>query len=308
VPPRLWVPRPIARVRPLPGSLQPAGEGFAAGCGRTVRGENVFQIIGADPGAPGFDLILYRNAMDDTVGAAGEMPTMVVPLRVVIEEANAAEGIKHLEGEINSFQQLLQPGSLEQLVAASPGLLAYLAFHPQADTSVAEYVKHGSLGSDSGSRILVLFAADAASWTIKRSDDASLFSVPGLTVNSEVHPSYEMIKTLFAPAPSPPLPGIVFFQDFAENSEAVYASLAGLETSLQVTERMRTIFSVVEASAFPGKPERFADSVSVALEKHRLAHARSGPKSLREWFVHGCQAIYDHRGDILAVAALVPGV
>jgi hypothetical protein len=246
--------------------------------------------------------------MGNTADAAGETPTMVIPLRALIEEANAAEGIKHLEGEISSFQELLQPGSLERLAAASPGVLAYLAFHPQADTPVAEYVKHGSLGGDSGPRILVLFASDAASWTMKRSDDPSLFSVPGLTVNSEVHPSYEMIKALFAPVPSPPLPGIVFFQDFAESSEAVYASLAGLETSLQVTERMRAIFSAVEASAFPAKPERFADSVSVALEKHRLAHARSGPKSLREWFVHGYQAIYDHRGDILAVAALVPGM
>ncbi|HEU5333028.1 MAG TPA: hypothetical protein VFU73_09695 [Actinocrinis sp.] len=244
--------------------------------------------------------------MDDTIGAAGGRSSMLVSVRMLIEEANAPGDVKHLVGEVRSFEELLRPESLDRLAAASPGVLAYLAFHPDADLPVTEYVRNGSLAGDSGPRILVLFAASGAAWAPRTSDDPRLFAIPGVAVSSDVHPSYEMIRTLFTPQPSPPLPGIVFFRDFGEDSEAVYASLSGLDTAAQVTERMRAILSLVAQAGTAKEPEHFADDISIALQKQRLPHARTGRRSLREWFVHGYQAVYDHRGDILAAAALVP--
>ena len=231
---------------------------------------------------------------------------MLVSLRMLIEEANAPGDVKHLVGEIRSFDELLRPQSLDRLAAASPGVLAYLAFHPDADLPVTQYVRNGSLAGDSGPKILVLFAASGAAWTPRTSDDPELFAVPGVAVSSEVHPSYEMIRMLFAPQPSPPLPGIVFFRDFGEDSEAVYASLSGLDTAAEVTQRMRTLLSLVAETGAATDSAHFANDISVALQKQRLPHSRTGKRSMREWFVRGYQAVYDHRGDILAAAALVP--
>jgi len=230
--------------------------------------------------------------------------TQVIPLRTLIEQARADDNIKHLSGEIESFAELIKPESLNLLAEQSPGVLAYLAFHPAADTPVAEYVKNGSLSSDSGRRILVLFAADNVNLTAGLSDATTVLSIPGIKVESGICPSYEMIRLLFEPDPSPPLPGIAFFKSFAAGAEAVYVSLDRLETSLQVTERLRATFSLVTEVGYPASPDKFADKVSVALQKQRLPHTRSGRKSLGEWFVRGYQYIYDHRSDIVAVAGL----
>lgn len=246
------------------------------------------------------------SAVNHTDGAAGGRASMLVPLRMLLGEAIAPGYIKHIVGEVTSFAELLRPENLDRLAATSPGMLAFLAFHPDADLPVTEYVRNGSLAGDSGARILVLLAASGAKVIPRTSDDPQLFAIPGVAVSSDLHPSYEMVRMLFEPLPSPPLPGIVLFRDFGEDSEAVYASLSGLDTAAQVTERMRTVLSLVAQAGFPKDPADFADNVSVALQKQRLPYARTGRRSLGEWFVRGYQVIYDHRGDILAAAALVP--
>lgn len=239
--------------------------------------------------------------MNDEVRAE---PTLVVPLRMLIEQALADENVKHLGGEIQSFAELIKPESLHLLAEQSPGVLAYLAFHPTADMPVADYVKNGSLSSDSGNRILVLFVADNVGSNAGLSEAAKVLSIPGVKVESGIHPAYRMIDLLFEPDPSPPLPGIAFFKSFDAGAEAVYVSLAGLDTSLLVTERMRTVFSLVTEVGYPAAADKFADKVSAALQKKRLPYARTGSKSLSEWFIRGYQVIYDHRSDILAVAGL----
>jgi hypothetical protein len=238
--------------------------------------------------------------MDDETG---EQPMLLVPVRTLIEQALADDHIKHLGGEVRSFDELMKPESLRLLADQSPGVLAYLAFHPVADAPVAEYIKNGSLASDSGSRILVLFTTDKSDLAL-RSEAGGALSIPGVTVESGIHPSYEMIRLLFEPDPSPPLPGIAFFKGFAADSEAVYVSLAGLGNSLEITGRMRTVFSLVTEVGYPAPAGKFADRVSVALQKQRLPYARSGSKSLGEWFVRGYQFIYDRRSDIVAIAGL----
>jgi hypothetical protein len=243
---------------------------------------------------------VYSADMDDEVN---EQPVLMVPVRTLIEQALADDDVKHLAGEVRSFDELMKPESLRLLADQSPGILAYLAFHPVADAPVAEYIKNGSLASDSGRRILVLFTTDKSDFTLGF-EAGSALSIPGVTVESGIHPSYEMIRLLFEPDPSPPLPGIAFFKSFAAGSEAVYVSMADLENPLEVTKRMRAVFSLVTEVGYPAPAEKFADRVSTALQKQRLPYARSGSKSLAEWFVRGYQFIYDHSSDIVAVAGL----
>jgi hypothetical protein len=231
-------------------------------------------------------------------------PNQVEYLHTLIEAASADENKKHFAGEILSFDELVKPENLDRWVEQSPGILAFLAFHPVADAPVADYVKNGSLSSDSGNRIWVLFAADKVVWSVGSVNAAAVMAVPGVAVDTGIHPSYEMIRLLFEPAPSPPLPGIAFFKDFSPGAEAVYVSLAGLETSLQVTERMRAVFSLVSEVGYSQSPDKFAKKVSVALQKQRLPHAISGSRSLREWFIRGYQSIYDHKSDIVSVVGL----
>jgi hypothetical protein len=181
-------------------------------------------------------------------------------------------------------------------------VLAYLAFHPAADAPVAEYVVNGSLNSDSGTKVLVLFTTSTA--TLLAPNPTPAVSVPGVSIQSGIHPSYEMVRMLFDPRPSPPLPAIVLFKSFVPEAEAVCLSLSGLDSSAKVTERLRMAFAIATEAA--SKPDdKFANVVSVAFQKQRFPYDRTGRKSLREWFVRGYQLTYDHRGDIEALIPLI---
>jgi len=239
-------------------------------------------------------------------------PSAVVSVRSLLEQVAAVDHVKHLAGEVKSFQELLQPANLDRLAKASPGGLAYLAFHPTADSAIADYIKGGSLASDSGRGVLVLFTTSVQVWSTTSSDDPALFTpppaggIPGLTVDAGIHPSYEMIRLLFEPKPPPPLPGIALFKDFSADSDVVFASLAEDDTSFKVTQSLRKIFAIVESVGVPQTASKFADAVSVALQQQRIPHQQSGGTSVREWFVRSYQFLWDNKSDIVAVAGLIP--
>lgn len=243
---------------------------------------------------------------DEYSAAAG--PTLLVPLRNLLEQAGASPDVKYLAGEVQSFDELLRPENLDKLAEASPGVLAFLAFHPGVDTPVTDYVKAGSLASDSGRRVLVLFSSSARVFSPTDSDDASIFSgavaIPGVKVDAAIQPAYEMIRVLFEPDPSPPLPGIALFKDFTD-SEVVYAGLSGLASAGDVAGRLRDIFALAAEAGADASDRRFADVVSVALEKRRIPHQRTGRRSAREWFVRGYLFLWDNRSDIIAVISAV---
>jgi hypothetical protein len=240
--------------------------------------------------------------VSDEFGAAGG-PTLLVPLRNLLEQASASVEVKHLAGEVQSFEELLRPENLDRLADASPGVLAFLAFHVGADTTITEYVKAGSLASDSGRKVLVLFSSDTRVFSPTYSDDASVFSgadaIPGVKIDAGIQPAYEMIRLLFEPDPAPPLPGIALFKDFTD-SEVVYAKLSGLATPGEVAERLRQIFALAAEAGALASDRTFAEAVSVGLEKRRIPHLTTGRTSVREWFVRGYQFLWDNRSDIIA--------
>jgi hypothetical protein len=233
---------------------------------------------------------------------------LLVPLRNMLEQASASAGIKHLAGEVQSFEELLRPENLDRLADASPGVLAFMAFHPGVDTTITEYVRAGSLASDSGRKVLVLFSSETRVFSPTDSDDASVFSgagaIPGVKIDAGIHPAYEMIRMLFEPDPAPPLPGIALFKDFSD-SEVIYAKLTGLATPGDVAGRLREIFALAAEAGAPASDRTFADAVSVALEKRRIPHLRTGRTSVREWFVRGYQFLWDNRSDIIAAIGAV---
>jgi hypothetical protein len=236
---------------------------------------------------------------------AARSPTLLVPLRNLLEQAAASAHIKHLSGEVQVSGELLQPEVLDKVVAQlSPAVLAFLAFHPGVDTPIADYVKAGSLSSDSGRKVFVLFTTDTHVFSPKFSNDAGIFSgdvIPGIHIDAGIHPAYEMIRMLFEPDPPPTLPGIALFKDFGD-PEVVYVELTELTSSLEVAQRLREVFALATEAGSQASDRKFADVVSAKLQKQRIPYRRTGRRSVREWFIRGYQFLWDNRSDIVAAA------
>jgi hypothetical protein len=235
-------------------------------------------------------------------------PALLLPVRSLLEEAAATDNVKGLIGNVRSFKEFLRPEVLDQVAAQSPGALGFLAFHPGIDKPITEYVQAGSMASDSGSRVLVFFTTDSQVSAPTYSDDPTLFAgaqaIPGVEVQSGVHPAYEVMRLLYEPAAPPALPGLALFKDFTQ-SEVVYVELAGLATPLDVAQRLRDAFALAAEHAVDRGGQGFADTVSAALQKQRVPHSRTGHRSLHEWFIKACQVVWDNKSDVIAVVTAV---
>lgn len=225
-----------------------------------------------------------------------------IPLAALIEEAIADHRFKQLSGQVTSFDQLMAEDSLITLEQEYSVVFAFLAFHPAADAVVADYVKEGTLGSDSGTKILVLFTLETATRAAGPAPN-----VPGVLIDSGIHPAYEMVRTLFAPKPPPPLPGIIFVSTFSGDPQAVYAHLDGIADPAAMRARLRQVFALAEKAFGPEENrEKFAGSFAAALQQAQLPHSQSGRTSMREWLIRTAQFAAKYRSDLVAIIGALP--
>jgi hypothetical protein len=226
-----------------------------------------------------------------------------ISFSALIEEAikNPANP-QRLSGEVSSFTKLLNEENLKRLEEAHSGVFGFLAFHPSVDTAVTEYVRSGTLGSDSGPRVLVLYTLDPdANFRV------NVTGVEGLKVDPGIHPAYEMVRLLFEPKPPPPLPGIVFVSQFTGVSDAVYVSVDAIPDQMAMRSRLRALFAAAdEALGSHTDRAKFPDSFARIVQHKRFQYTRSSRVSLREWLIRTYQFAVDHESDIVAILNALP--
>src|SRR6185503_12922262 len=85
--------------------------------------------------------------------------TRAISLSKLLDEAGYLEDskTKGLAGSITDAENFDR--NRKALQSMHKGLFSFLAFHPGTDKAVSEYVEEGSIASDAGTAILVLFFA-----------------------------------------------------------------------------------------------------------------------------------------------------
>ena len=225
-----------------------------------------------------------------------------IPFTALVEESVADHSFGRLSGNVMSFDRLLSAENLAALEQAHPGVFAFLAFHPRVDAAIADYVREGTLGSDSGPRILVLFTLDADMQVGNQQ-----LTVDGVEIDADLHPAYRMVRILFAPKAPPPLPGIIFISQFTDEGSAVYSELNGLADAAAVRERLRTLFAMAEKSmGSDGNREKFINAFASSLQASQLPYSKSSRTSLHEWLIRSLQFVAKYRSDLVAVLSALP--
>lgn len=229
---------------------------------------------------------------------------LAVSIRRQLEEVLADEtGNKNLSGNIASSESMFSPGAFDFLEKRFDAF-AFIAFHPDVDTSVRDYVQGATLSSDSGPRILAMFilGVDASSPVAVTSESFGDW----IDIEPTIHPSYQIIRFLFEPNQVPPLPGIVIFRALVRKGVPLYVPLSGLDVD-GVRSRCREIFSIVDSAATATKdllPKDLAQNVAIELRKERIEFESAAPSSPREWLIRSYQVIGDNFGDIVSAVSL----
>jgi hypothetical protein len=226
---------------------------------------------------------------------------LVLSVVNMVEEA-ASDDLDHLGGNISNLDDLFEPANLACLNEFADAL-CFLAFHPTADSALADYVRSGTLPDDSGPRTLVMFTLDEpAPGAVQVGPD----SMRGwVEVTAGTHPAYEAVRALYAGQPVPPLPGLVLFDDLAHGERTIYLPLALLATEQDVRTHLRQVFSLIDHVVAEAKPGRFLDDLGYALRKHGLVFHRTGRTPMREWLLRVIQLARKHRGDVVSVIGLL---
>jgi hypothetical protein len=131
--------------------------------------------------------------------------------------------VKRLSGNVLDPSKLLLEENLRALEEAFDGVFAFLAFHPSADAAMTKYLESGTLESDSGPNVLVLFIQSRDADTPTRLNSESFAG--WIDLRSEQLPAQKLIRGLFEPGYVPPLPGLLVFENFTDQCEAVYFDL-----------------------------------------------------------------------------------
>ena len=135
--------------------------------------------------------------------------TYVYSLTRLLEEAAYVDSpTRKAIGSFRSVTELLE--SAVALQSQHAGLFAFLAFHPVQDHAISDYIQNGSIGSDSGVRLLVLLFASRECDLIEELTPSLL--VGNVAVNYAVNPASELVEMIFSDGPVPVLPGLMFFR------------------------------------------------------------------------------------------------
>lgn len=201
--------------------------------------------------------------------------------RIIEELIYENSPVKNATGSFLSVEQLAQDAGL--LTRKHAGLFAYLAFHPQQDNAVREYVEGQSVCSDAGTSIMVLtMAAQPCGFA----EDVTPELLVGKTaVTYARHPAYEIAEWMFPTGRRPLLPGLLIFDQVFDVRDALYVPLAGCEDRKQLGDLCRKAFLFAE-EAWTKDKVGWIDRAAARLNKEKIDYQRTGDKSLREWMVN----------------------
>ena len=229
--------------------------------------------------------------------------TYVVSLQTLLEEAVAGES-KNLTGNVKAPEQLFLKENTAILKASFPGAFAFIGFHPSVDKNVTAYIQSGSLSSDSGLNILVLFILDTYASSPVSLNTRSFQH--WIDLDTTVHPSYTLIRSMFKDPAVLTFPGISFFEDFIQTQNPVYVPIIDASSESVVRQHLRKVFALSEKAyqASLEKDKGFLDLFAQALLKEQISYERGHDISAREWFIKVFRFINERRADIVSIIQL----
>jgi len=206
--------------------------------------------------------------------------------RIIEESIYENSPIKNATGSFISIEQLALDAEI--LTKKHAGLFAFLAFHPQQDSAVREYLEAQSVCSDAGATIMVLtMAAQPCGFA----EDVTPELLVGKTaVRYTRHPAYEVAEWMFPTGRRPLLPGLLIFDRVFDVRDALYVPLAGCENRKQVGDLCRKVFLLAE-EAWSKDNASWIDRAAARLNEEKIDYQRTGDKSLREWLVNALQVV-----------------
>jgi hypothetical protein len=219
------------------------------------------------------------------------------PLRPLLEALLADPDFSNLTGEVQRANDLLKSDAMARLDARHIGVFALFVFNEKVDHVVAQYLASGSLASDVGVHVFVLYESAPKPRRVPS------MNMDGLVRVQAENPLVAFARVLF-PNQHLTLPGILVVERLSQSGEAVFISLDGDATSFNA--RIRRILSTVDQESAQRASDRsFAYSLGIKLSAQGVSYLRSGGISYQEQLVGILRTLWESKRDLLAIIPVV---
>lgn len=226
-----------------------------------------------------------------------------ISFQSIVEAAWHSENmVENASGMIQKPEEILSHQNLEALERVHRGVFAFLAFHPDGDQVIRDYILQGTLSDDSGTRVLVLFVLDRTARWPKRIEPSDFGD--WVKLDRESHPCTAIPQLLFKSKVPPALPGLIFFEKFSI-TEPVYVSLDGTTSVSEVRDLVREV-SVIATKCLQeqGIAGEFAGRFSIALSSSKHRYSRANTASVLEWLGWLWKKVVENRQDLVSLLTL----
>lgn len=209
---------------------------------------------------------------------------------------------KNLSGSIRNSAEF--DDNRRALQSLHRGLFAFVAFHPQVDQQVADYIEKGSIGSDSGPNILVLFFS-AKEIRFPRAITPRDLNI-GVDLDMTVQPAYEFAQWLLPAESLPKFPGLIFMDRVVDSIQAVYVPIQKHATADEVADFCRSVFALANHVMKKNAEDPLSiESLILKLKSDGFEYTRSGEASVGEWLISAYQFAQRHRATIVTLISKV---
>jgi|GEM_PF-2965878 len=229
---------------------------------------------------------------------------LVQSLITNIESAISNREHNNFSGNITNSEDLLNIENLKKLEDTFGGIFAFIAFHPKTDQLIGDYLQQGSISSDSGQHIFVLFTMDVPAFKPIKLNSGAFEK--WITIDKSIHPSYQLIYSLFPNQSQPELPGILFISKFSSPDSPIFVSIGDMKTSNEVGSFFRKVFKTATKCFLEtnGTTEKFTSKFGTSLAIEKIKYQHVGPTSMKEWLVKAFFIMKKNLGDIVTVVGL----
>lgn len=210
--------------------------------------------------------------------------------------------IKNATGLIKDVELLLNSNAIESLQKKHKGIFCYLALDTQIDSELYEYIKTGSLASESGDNLIILYSINTNINSIKVIENDKLQDFFDFDYKSNIN--IEIIQALYGDNLIPSLPGLLVFDNLPNSIKSIYIPFMDSKFGNNLNclrEVIRILRKSCQNDYNPNKS--IIEEVSIQVAISNINYHKNSKYNFKEHIINIYRNLIKIKGDLISLIA-----
>lgn len=224
----------------------------------------------------------------------------IIPLSNLINSVDYTNsGVKNATGMIRDWEKLLQPETIERLRAQHQGVICYLAFDSLMDTELLNYIQTGSLSSEAGDEVLILFSINKIVESMTMIEEEELKEI--IEFDHKENVNHKVLQAYFNDASYQALPGLLIFDNIANSKNSIYVPLNKTAHPQQLDGLRKVLEIIHQQIGKRGFKSSLIDAIATDLVREKLEYEKNNNYSFGEGIILFYRILMKAKSDLISI-------